>query len=139
MTQYRGDPSRYNLRDVYTYPPILNENGKVINESENADFKSYESLRNTDMDNSEKQIATDVVRVPMPRRSLLVMYGPARYLWEHSVLREDVLQRRVCLAYREFTPTYLGGGKHACEGSVILDMARHFWDHKSTDSINESN
>ncbi|PNF16603.1 hypothetical protein B7P43_G06429, partial [Cryptotermes secundus] len=77
-----------------------------------------------------------VVRVPMPRRSLLVMYGPARYLWEHTVLREDVLQRRVCLAYREFTPTYLEGGKHACEGSVILDMARNFWDHKSADSIN---
>ncbi|XP_023723932.1 alpha-ketoglutarate-dependent dioxygenase alkB homolog 4 [Cryptotermes secundus] len=137
MTQYHGEASRYNLRDVDTYPPVLNEDGKVIDECKNADSSESLPLRNSGMDNSAKQVGTDVVvRVPMPRRSLLVMYGPARYLWEHTVLREDVLQRRVCLAYREFTPTYLEGGKHACEGSVILDMARNFWDHKSADSIN---
>jgi hypothetical protein len=26
-------------------------------------------------------------------------------------------------------------GKHASEGSVILGMARNFWDHKHADSI----
>lgn len=137
MTQYHGDHSRYNLLDVYTYPPILNQDGKVIHE--NADFVGDNEsipLRNSVLDTSEKQDLMDVVvRVPMPRRSLLVMFGPARYMWEHRVFREDVLQRRVCLAYREFTPTYLERGKHASEGSVILGMARNFWDHKHADSI----
>jgi alkylated DNA repair protein alkB family protein 4 len=55
-------------------------------------------------------------------------------MWEHSVLREDVLQRRVCLAYREFTPTYLERGKLAHEGHAILHMARNFWDHRRVDS-----
>jgi alkylated DNA repair protein alkB family protein 4 len=136
MTQYRGDRSRYNLLDVYTYPPVLNEDGKVINEDENFVENGSVPPRNSILDNSENQDLMDVVmRVPMPRRSLLVMFGPARYVWEHRVLREDVLQRRVCLAYREFTPTYLEGGKHASEGSVILDTARNFWDHKQADSI----
>jgi alkylated DNA repair protein alkB family protein 4 len=56
-------------------------------------------------------------------------------MWEHSVLREDILERRVCVAYREFTPTYLERGKLAHEGHVILHMARNFWAHKHVDSI----
>lgn len=138
MTQYHGDHSRYNLLDVDTYPPVLNQEGKVITEYENTDCVGYESFlcRNNVMDNSVKPDGTDIViRVPMPRRSLLVMYGPARYMWEHSVLREDIPQRRVCLAYREFTPTYLERGKLAHEGHVILHMARNFWDHKLVESI----
>jgi alkylated DNA repair protein alkB family protein 4 len=138
MTQYHGDHSRYNLLDIDTYPPVLNQEGKVITEYENTDCVGYDSIlcRNNIMDNSVKPDGTDIViRVPMPRRSLLVMYGPARYMWEHSVLREDILQRRVCLAYREFTPTYLERGKLAHEGHVILHMARNFWDHKHVDSI----
>jgi alkylated DNA repair protein alkB family protein 4 len=139
MTPYHGDPSRYNLQDVETYPPVLSQDGKVITEHENIDFvHDSESipLRNNVIGNSPKHNLADViVRVPMPRRSLLVMYGPARYIWEHSVLREDVLQRRVCLAYREFTPTYLERGTRASEGSAILDMAKNFWDHKQGDSI----
>jgi alkylated DNA repair protein alkB family protein 4 len=137
MTQYHGDPSRYNLVDVYTYPPVLNKDGKVINK--NADFvanNEFTPLGNSVLDNSVKQdLMDDDVCVPVPCRSLLVTFGPARYIWEHSVLREDVLQRRVCIAYREFTPTYLEGGKHASDGNVIIGMARNFWDHKHAESI----
>lgn len=138
MTPYHGDHSRYNLLDVDTYPPVLTQEGKVITEFANTDCVGYESFlcRNNVMDTSVKPDGTDIViRVPMPRRSLLVMYGPARYMWEHSVLREDILERRVCLAYREFTPTYLERGKLAHEGHVILHMARNFWAHKHVDSI----
>lgn len=69
----------------------------------------------------------DVVRILMPRRSLLVLYGKPRYLWEHCVLREDIQKRRVCIAYREFTPPYLEGGKKFYEGGDILQKAKHFW------------
>ncbi|XP_017859879.1 PREDICTED: alpha-ketoglutarate-dependent dioxygenase alkB homolog 4 [Drosophila arizonae] len=50
-----------------------------------------------------------VLRIPMNNLSLIVLYGPARYQFEHSVLREDVTERRVCIAYREFTPMYIDG------------------------------
>jgi DNA N6-methyl adenine demethylase len=55
------------------------------------------------------------------------MYGPPRYQWEHSVLREDITSRRVCIAYREFTPKYLEGGCAENDGQVIIDAAKHFW------------
>lgn len=55
----------------------------------------------------QPKIADDIlIRIAMPANSLLVMYGPVRYQYEHSVLREDVKDRRVCIAYREFTKPY---------------------------------
>ena len=70
----------------------------------------------------------DIVRIPLPRRSLLVMYGNPRYQWEHCILREDISDRRVVIAYREFTPTYLPGGKDAIIGAEIVNHAKLFWD-----------
>uniref|UniRef100_A0A1A9Z457 Uncharacterized protein n=1 Tax=Glossina pallidipes TaxID=7398 RepID=A0A1A9Z457_GLOPL len=62
-----------------------------------------------------------VLRIPMPNLSLIVLYGPARYQFEHSVLREDVSERRVCIAYREFTAMYLEDGEFSDKGKEILE------------------
>lgn len=69
----------------------------------------------------------EVVRILMPRRSLLILYGKPRYLWEHCILREDIQKRRVCIAYREFTPPYLKGGEKFTESRDILQKAKCFW------------
>lgn len=53
-----------------------------------------------------------LVRIPMPAQSLIVIYGSPRYQFEHSVLREDIIDRRVCIAYREFTKPYLHLSEH---------------------------
>lgn len=55
------------------------------------------------------------------------MYGAARYDWEHQVLREDIVNRRVCLAYREFTPDYLVNGKFHDKSKEILNNALNFF------------
>ncbi|CAG0918116.1 unnamed protein product [Notodromas monacha] len=69
-----------------------------------------------------------VIRVPMPRRSLLAMYGYPRYSFEHSILREDITARRICLAYREFTPPYLPGGEmYEIHGKPVVDKAKNFF------------
>jgi alkylated DNA repair protein alkB family protein 4 len=68
-----------------------------------------------------------VVRIPLPPRSLLVMYGQARYCWEHMVLRSDISERRVVIAYRELTPPYLPGGEREELGREILERAELFW------------
>ncbi|XP_069703124.1 alpha-ketoglutarate-dependent dioxygenase alkB homolog 4 isoform X2 [Periplaneta americana] len=129
LTPYQGDSGRYNLQDIKTYPAVLNQDGKVISKNGTACVNNHISLENSPHDSDI------VVRVPMPRRSLLVMYGSARYVWEHCVLRQDVTERRVCLAYREFTPPYLEGGTHESEGNVILDIARNFWSHEGNSVI----
>lgn len=68
-----------------------------------------------------------VVRLPLPRRALVVLFGEARYEWEHAVLREDVLERRVCLTYRELAPPFRGSGPQARVGAEILERARVFF------------
>lgn len=56
------------------------------------------------------------------------MYGAARYDWEHQILRDDIVERRVCLAYREFTPPYLPNGSHYYLSDQILNNALRFFD-----------
>lgn len=101
MTPYTGLPSRYNLDYVESY--------------------SSNFINKTDR---KEDIA---IRLPLPAKSLMVLYGSARYNWEHFVLREDVTARRVCLAYRELTPPYLENGVHEKEAFEILEKAKVFW------------
>lgn len=112
---YNDQPDRYNLNCVKEYPAVLNSNG----------HKNYSgSPFKITLGNSEDY---PVIRIPMPRRSLLVLYGSARYDWEHQVLREDIGERRVCLAYREFTPPYLERGQHSEQSKVIFERANNFY------------
>ncbi|CAB0012973.1 unnamed protein product [Nesidiocoris tenuis] len=55
-----------------------------------------------------------LVRIPMPRRSLIIF-------------RDDVTSRRVCVAYREFTPPFLPGGEQEEEGRRITEIAQNSW------------
>ena len=68
-----------------------------------------------------------VIRVPLPRRSLLVMVGEPRYQWEHAILRRDISSRRIVIAYRELTPPYLPGGHEADIGCNIVKQAKLFF------------
>lgn len=78
MTKYHGSNEKYNLQDV-----------------------DIELLPNKD------EIPDICVRIPQPARSLVVIYGSARYQWLHCVLRRDIKERRVCIALREFTKPFL--------------------------------
>ncbi|EDV99388.1 alpha-ketoglutarate-dependent dioxygenase alkB homolog 4 [Drosophila grimshawi] len=80
-----------------------------------------------------QQLATyegKVLRIPMPNLSLIVLYGPARFQFEHAVLREDVSERRVCIAYREFTPMYIDGVDRQ-QGELVRDKSHLFWPIKT--------
>ncbi|KAJ2952557.1 hypothetical protein O0L34_g6879 [Tuta absoluta] len=113
---------KYNLKCAETYPPVVNPDGTV--------GPGYHDLMNT-IEATKPKVETDVIlRIPMPRKSLLVIYGEPRYHWEHCVLREDITSRRVCIAYREFTLHYLQGGKDEAIGEPIRETAKKFWDHK---------
>lgn len=124
LTLYEGDRSRYNLPLVDAYAGHL-----LAGLADEAELS--ERWRRV------------VVRLPMPARSLMVLYGGPRYQWEHCVLREDIAQRRVCVAYREFTVPYLpGAAERAADGSreadelrkgaAVLERAAQFWDHRGS-------
>jgi len=109
----QGDKSKYNLADVPTFPKVIKDDCVV------ASGPPYSFKEELDMG--------VMVRVPLPRRSLLVMYGEARYQWEHCILRSDISARRVIIAYRELTPPYLPGGRDQAIGDIIVDRAKQFW------------
>lgn len=108
MNLFDGDSKKYNLPCVENYR-------KELIEPYAEDLQRFRNF---------------VVRIPMPKRSLIVLYGPSRFQWLHSVLREDITERRVCVAYREFTKPYLSKGAKFTEGEPILRRARQFFDHK---------
>lgn len=115
LVRYDGDAKKYNLPQVESYQDSL-----LAPLATEAELEQFNGIS---------------VQVPMPNRSLIVLYGPARYQFEHSVLRSDITSRRVCIAYREFTPMYLNDGCHANQGQPILNTSRLFWNEE----INEKN
>ncbi|XP_072301698.1 alpha-ketoglutarate-dependent dioxygenase alkB homolog 4 [Eucyclogobius newberryi] len=66
------------------------------------------------------------VAVPLSRRSLLVLSGPARHTWKHSIQRAHISQRRVCSTFRELSAEFLPGGARAELGSQLLHTALTF-------------
>lgn len=62
--------------------------------------------------------------IPLPRQSLTVLYGDARYKWMHSIARRDITSRRLGITIRELTPEFLPGGKSASKGRELLEKAK---------------
>ncbi|XP_040575949.1 alpha-ketoglutarate-dependent dioxygenase alkB homolog 4 [Lepeophtheirus salmonis] len=119
--------NKYNLNDVFNYPRILSNNGdSVLYNPFRDDISSAENMPYSPC---ELMTEFDTLRIPLPELSLLIFYGEPRYQWEHSVLREDVLdERRVIIAYREFTPPFLPGGEsYETVGKKVIESAKKFW------------
>lgn len=111
MTKYRGTLEKYNLNYHYNNISEKSEQGAAPPNVSCEDPQNF-----------------PVVRIPMPARSLLVLYGPARYQWLHSVLRKDITSRRICMAYREFTPQYLPHGEqYEKVGKSIIDKSKNYF------------
>ncbi|CAH8485046.1 unnamed protein product [Dicrocoelium dendriticum] len=47
------------------------------------------------------------VRVPLPKRSLVIVDGPARYVWFHSIRPSDIRSRRIAMTFRELSELFL--------------------------------
>lgn len=115
LVRYKGDAKRYNLPIVESYQGSLL--APLATQEELVKFNDIS------------------IKVPMPNRSLIVLYGPARYQFEHSVLRTDIASRRVCIAYREFTTMYLPNGCHADRGQRILEISQLFWENEINEQV----
>ncbi|XP_062887454.1 alpha-ketoglutarate-dependent dioxygenase alkB homolog 4 isoform X1 [Mobula hypostoma] len=66
------------------------------------------------------------VAIHLPRRSLIVLYGNARYKWKHGIYRQDIKSRRICSTFRELSEEFVKGGKQEALGKVLLDIAFSF-------------
>lgn len=61
MTPYKDNKARYNLSEVDTYPSVVK-----VSQNFNKDCENFTNIEDI------------VVRLPMPARSLMVLYGGAR-------------------------------------------------------------
>ena len=69
---------------------------------------------------------TPHIHIPLPPRSLIVVRGPARHSWLHSIQTRNVISRRVGITLRELTDEFKPGGKSEQIGRNILEIAQHF-------------
>ncbi len=60
------------------------------------------------------------VRVPLPARSVLVLYGQARSDWDHAILAYDVAGRRTSVTLRTLSENL----RHSDSGRRILEIVR---------------
>ncbi|XP_063002688.1 alpha-ketoglutarate-dependent dioxygenase alkB homolog 4 [Elgaria multicarinata webbii] len=66
------------------------------------------------------------VAIHLPRRSLVVLYGPARYKWKHAIYRDHIKSRRICITFRELSAEFSLGGEQEELGKKLLGMALTF-------------
>lgn len=75
------------------------------------------------------------VLVSLPRRSLLVVHGAARYEWMHSIKREHIMGRRIGITLRELSDEFLAGGSQESLGREILGIAAGYEGHPTNSSV----
>ena len=89
-------------------------------------------LQTTTDDNSLQSQASPLahsvqLHMPLPQRSLVVVSGPARHIWHHSIKREHIVSRRIAVTLRELTSEFLPGGSSYDEvGQNLLETASKF-------------
>lgn len=66
------------------------------------------------------------VAIHLPRRSLVVLYGPARYVWKHAIYRNHITSRRICVTFRELSQEFSDGGEQEELGRKLLQIALTF-------------
>ncbi|GCC38280.1 alpha-ketoglutarate-dependent dioxygenase alkB homolog 4 isoform X1 [Chiloscyllium punctatum] len=66
------------------------------------------------------------VAIHLPRRSLIALYGEARYTWKHGINRQDIKSRRICSTFRELSKEFSHGGNQEALGRELLDLALSF-------------
>lgn len=67
-----------------------------------------------------------IVAIHLPRRSLIVLYGQARYSWKHAIYRSHIKSRRICITFRELSAEFRQGGKQEELGKKLLERALRF-------------
>lgn len=76
--------------------------------------------------NNESQYPGVIVRVPIPRRAVIVVSGPARHEWKHALRREDIAGRRIAMTFRELSPEFCAGGCHEETGHKLVKIASSY-------------
>ncbi|XP_040388877.1 alpha-ketoglutarate-dependent dioxygenase alkB homolog 4 [Cygnus olor] len=115
---------------IQLFPTFSKENGELSPSgslTETSACKSS-SKQGTDYILSPRLVPSKEVTVAihLPRRSLVVLYGDARYKWKHAIYRKHIEHRRICVTFRELSAEFSTGGRHEELGKELLEIALSF-------------
>ena len=63
----------------------------------------------------------ECVRVPLPARSLVAIYGSARFDWEHAILAYDIVGQRTSITFRTLQEDL----RNTEQGRRVMELARN--------------
>jgi alkylated DNA repair protein alkB family protein 4 len=66
------------------------------------------------------------VAVYVPRRSLIIVGGPARYKWMHAIHRDSIRSRRIAMTFRELSQEFCMGGPNENIGHELTAIAQQY-------------
>ena len=66
------------------------------------------------------------IHIPLPPRSLVVVQGPARHVWLHSILRTHIISRRVGITLRELSKIFMESDEAKETGQLVLKIAQQY-------------
>ncbi|KAF8563710.1 Alkylated DNA repair protein alkB like protein 4 [Paragonimus westermani] len=111
---------------VLTFSLPDNESPQVAEE-----FKRVRSI--LDLEHGVQRPTDVAVRVSLERRSLIIVDGPARYIWFHAILRSDIQSRRIAMTFRELSQGFLppnesdeDSAEDQLLGRKLLDIAQTY-------------
>lgn len=110
---------------IQLFPTFSNENGELNppgSLTQNSGKQGSSCLLSSRLVPSKEV----TVAIHLPRRSLVVLYGEARYKWKHAIYRRHIQHRRVCVTFRELSAEFRAGGKHEELGKELLEIALSF-------------
>lgn len=89
----------FHLDDVFAYGELILD----LSLESDTTLTLYRGRPDGEVDDPH-DVVPACVRVPMPARSLALLFGPARYAWEHALLAPDLQGPRTSVTFRTVSP-----------------------------------
>lgn len=105
----------FHLDDVFAYGELILD----LSLESDTTLTLYRGRPDGEVDDPD-DVVPACVRVPMPARSLALLFGPARYAWEHALLAPDLPEPRTSVTFRTVSETLAA----MPEGRDVLERAR---------------
>ena len=94
----------FHLDDTFAYGELILD----LSLESDAALTFYRGRPGSEVEDPAARNAPEAcVRVPLPARALAVLFGEARYGWEHALLATDVRARRTSITLRTLSPALL--------------------------------
>ena len=105
----------FHLDDVFAYGELILD----LSLGSDTTLTLYRGRPDGEVDDPEGVVPA-CVRVPMPARSLVLLFGPARYAWEHALLAPDLPAPRTSVTFRTVSEALAA----MPEGRDVLERAK---------------